>query len=332
MYYRFVSKMNSFVKRLLKIFTWIATPIRYLINRPNLSISLYLGVLTIFVGLMSYQQQILQHSWNTISSHAPGNSGISTALEYLHNRGERLTDINLIPTVYARDEKNSEVHRASVANANLPNVDLSGSWLDDTDFSNSVLNNAILNNVRLNNAILDGANLTEANLEDATLENTRMLGTIAELLKGSMVKLIESTLKDAVFEGAILENSEISNTRVLNSDFSSANLDSAIVSGSYFVMVSFENASFKEAELLDTKFYDVNLSDADFTGAIGLDTVDWHRIWAWNDKHPIGLLPETEVAYYLPSCRDSDTVSSINRPANDCKVPEPSSANPNGDQ
>ena len=310
------------MKQLLKYLKSIIKSIRYLIDKPNLLITLYLGFLTLFVSSISYQEQILQHSWNTISSHAPGNSGIPTALEYLHSRGERLTDIDLIPMVYARDEKKLEIHRANVVNVSLPNVDLSGSWLDHTDFSNSVLNNAILNNVRMNDTILDGADLTGAYFEDATLKNTRMSGTIARMLEATKVNMEGSTLIDAVFEDANLENSKISNTSALNSNFSGANLNFASLFGSNFVRVSFENASFQNAVLLDTKFYNVNLSDADFTNAVGLDLVDWDVIWAWDDKKPIGLVQAIPIEYYSPSCRDSDESSLNIKPAIHCKVVE----------
>ena len=299
-------------------------------NVAYLLLSLYLGfwtlvlaVLTLYVTSKSYHEQILQFSWNTISSHEPGNSGISTALEYLHSHGERLIDIDLIPKVYARDENETESHRANVTNASLSNVDLSGSWLDDTDFSNSVLINAILNDVRMDNTILDGVNLTEAHLEHADITNTRMTGTIAKMLNAREIRLGKSTLLNTEFEGAILNWSKISNTNVLSSNFSDVNLESAVLEGSNFINVSFANASFQNAVLLNTIFHNVNLSAANFTGVIGLEEkkVGWSSIWAWDDKKPIGLPQNISVQYYLASCRELDDFSSIIKPANDdCKA------------
>lgn len=191
-------KMKLFVEQLLNKLNWIVKPVRYFIDRPILFllITLNLGVLTLYVS--------------TISNHAPGNSGISTALEHLHDRVERLTDINLIPTVHADAKTGSEIHRASVVDAKLPFVDLSGSWLDHTDFTNSDLNNAKLNRIRMNYAILDGVDLTKAAMENANLKNTSMSGTIARLLNASKVRLEGLTINDAVFEDANLYKANIS--------------------------------------------------------------------------------------------------------------------------
>ena len=317
------------------------------INRIIEKGSLYLGVLLLFVAVvssvftsLSYRNQVLQHSWNTISSHAPGNSGVSTALEYLHSRGERLTDINLIPIVYAEEAEARGVHRTSLVNSNLPDVDLSGSWLDHTDFSGSTLTNAILNNIRMHDAVLDRADLTAAYLNGATLTNTSMSETIANLLKASYFTLNQSTLNRAQFNGAILENSTIKETNALDSNFSDANLNGADLSDSSFVNVSFYNASFinallletrffgvdlsdanfSKARLLETKFFNVNFSDADFTGAEGLDKVDWSRSWAWADRKPKGLEQQVSLEYFSPRCRDSNYSSSNERPESSCKV------------
>lgn len=298
--------------------------VRQLTQSIVLIFTLIIGFFTLNLSSNSHQeqmaQQVLQHSWNTISSHMPGNSGISTALEYLHSRGEQLTDIDLIPVAYARGEKEPEIHRANVVDAKLPGVDLSGSWLDHTDFSDSVLIEAILDNVRMDDTILDRVDLTDASFKNAILKNTSMSGTIATQIKATNLKLESSTLKLATFEKADLEHSKIIDTRALSSNFSDASLISALLSYSYFVRVSFENADFQEAELLGTKFYDVNLSDAKFNNTIGLDKIDWTNSWAWDDKKPQGLESDVPIEYYSSTCRDPDSSSLITKPPVSCKV------------
>ena len=278
----------------------------------NFWLSLYISALTALIAYLtfdmtkqSYHQQILQHSWSTISNSSYGNTGVKSALEYLHKYGEKLTSVNLIPAAYAEDDvpAGQEVHRTYVWDVDLPKVDLSHAWLDYTDFTNANLTEANLDAVKMYNAILDNAILSNANLSNAKLVGTKMDHVLANDIVGKYLALKSITVREGNFENAVLQNATLDTSTLIYTKFAGASFKDAALIDSRFISSDLSGVDFQKAFLQGMAFYNVNVSGADFTDAKGLLKAKWGDVWAWNDKEPVGL-EGIKVVLYSHDCRD----------------------------
>ena len=308
-------------------------------NNLNLVVSIYLGVLTIFVAILSYELQNTQYSWSTISNRAPGNSGKKSALEYLHEKGEDLRDIDLIPIAHAADvNKVGGIHRSSVVGVQLPGADLSRAWLDHTDFSKANLKKSTLNGMRMNSSILDDADLTGAFQIEADLNRSRLTRTIARNLTATGIRVSASTIRKADFlnsdmshstildsilwdtklQKVIFEKANLANTKFIFVDLRKAKFIGATMSGMSFRNVNANGAKFVNAMMTNVEFSNVNVSNADFSGVKNIDTRQWVNVWAWENELPSGSIAAA-VAVYMQSCKKNyDILYSM--PPTDCLI------------
>ncbi|MCY4314192.1 MAG: pentapeptide repeat-containing protein [Gammaproteobacteria bacterium] len=296
----------------------------WLYKEPIGVFSLVVAVFGIWLAWEQFSEQSVQNSWNTVAGHAPGNSGVTSALELLYSQKEDVRDIDLRPIARAYADSNSKdnPHYANVANAQLKEIDLSNSWFDYTNFSDSNLEGARLNQVEWSNSILNGAKLTGAIINDtilnySSLRNAELIAVDLQRSSLQGATVIESTLDKANMSRTKLQTAKFIKTSLKEVDLSESEMRLTILSSS-----DLTGANFSEADLDNAGFKEVNLSGADFIRAQNLGTATWLNIWAWENTPP--RFPEESsylknmVILYDDECRDLHEGNGL--PKDECRV------------
>lgn len=284
--------------------------VRMIKAEPIGIVSLVIGIATIAFAYMTYSQQGTNNTWTVIASHAPGNSGLKGAMEYLHQKKKSLQDIDLRPISEAYAEV-SGIHHANINFAKLKGIDLSYAWLDRTDFSSADLTDSTLDFVRMTYSKLNNALLANASLNGAILQQTSWRGTKATCLEAHGLDLTYATIGNSKLDASDMKEVVLNNARIIHSSFVGVDFSNGFLPGSTFLDVNLMDAKFSETELSQMKIYGANISGADFSTADGIDTVMWSDVWAWSDKIPTfpeGTKPEYKI--YKNTCRSGSWLKS----------------------
>ena len=284
--------------------------VRMIKAEPIGIVSLAIGIVTIVFASMAYSQQGKHNAWTIIASHAPGNSGIKSAMEYLYEKKENLRDIDLRPISDAYADVPG-IHHANINFAKLKGIDLSYAWLDRTDFSSADLTGSKLDFAQMTFSKLNDVTLTDASLKDAFLQQTSMRGTDATCLKAKGITLTKSTIENSKLDASDLEKVVMDNVRIIHSSFVGVDFSGGFLPGSTLLDVNLTDTKFKGTELAHMKVYGANISGANFFEAKGLDSVVWSGVWAWSDKipkFPEGAKPVVRI--YDKGCREGEWLDS----------------------
>lgn len=210
-------------------------------------------------------------AWQLVTTFVPGNSGKTSALEYLnredgllcfdwlrgklgflhdwesHNTGcifllkrrATLYGINLSPPSDAAQLASGagvflrgiDLRRASLGLANFSRAVLSDADLSEANLTMANLNKALLIKANLQNANLMEASLSEANLRDADLTNANLYG--------------------ANLRGAKLRNAKLNGADLMGADLTDADLRSADLRGARLFVTTLDGAELSGADLRD---------------------------------------------------------------------------------
>jgi uncharacterized protein YjbI with pentapeptide repeats len=142
-------------------------------------------------------------------------------------------------------EKNPEVLRPDLNEANLIRANLSGANLSGASLRETLLNGADLNRALLSGADLNRVHLFEANLSEAHLSEAHL---IAATLSGA-------NLSRANLGGAILDWANLSGATLSEAHLSGATLSEAHLSGANLVMAQLIGTDLRDATLTGSRVY-----------------------------------------------------------------------------
>lgn len=233
----------------------------YIIERPMLTTSLVLAVVTLLVLSLSLKYYIndFDNFWMQILGEAHGMvfdiAIIGLLIFWLNQNGEIRQRIRTY-----KDEiddfrlwESDEAAFRTVGNIKR----LNRHKIFEINLVNCYLTRTNLNYVVLKGSNLNSANLSHASLIESNLESTRLNQTNLENSNLNQANLNGAYASGANFKDAFLIKSQFENAFLIKSNFKNAFLMEANLRGSYLMGADFENAS---------------LYKADFRGAKGLTT------------------------------------------------------------
>ncbi len=168
------------------------------------SLAIIVSAFQLIAGLEERRSQLIDERWQTIGSGLNAGGGKRRALEFLHEKGELLSNVELIDVQLSalnlpekqwpgQSEKRgarlqeavfkgSNLHNAYLGKANLYRSDFSRledsvTNLDSVNFQGADLRQANFQGADLQNACFKGANLQEANFTGAHLGNADFRGS-----------------------------------------------------------------------------------------------------------------------------------------------------------
>jgi uncharacterized protein YjbI with pentapeptide repeats len=157
--------------------------------------------------------------------------------------------------------------------------------LIDLNLSGANFSGPGLQGVIFRNTSVYGGNFTWAQLKGATFDNVHM---------ADWESYGRNEWKDDLAKDPNWQNWE--KYRYI------ANFEHADLSGATFINTSVTGAKFAAANLTKAAFENVNIGRADFTGAVGLDTMSLYNVcYEGADARPAGL-PEPIAAKVKPTC------------------------------
>ena len=292
--------------------------------------SFIFGYISLNISHKSYVDQTVQYSWGRLSSHMPGNSGISPALQFLTKQGEDLKSIDLRPFLDANAD--SEINKTFLGKLELPDGDLSHAWLNNTDlsqanlananlrnvraehsiFANAVLINADLRNFRANDSNFEGAEMAGVTITNGIFKRANFTGVSMPLAVADNIDLTDSTLSNVVFDGSSMESARLVNSfgnllSFVNADLSGAELQSVRFYSTKFQGANLFNVDFSDALIVNSDFSDANLSKANFEQIGKYEINMFKNAWAWDDQQPTFPIGEdilNLIKLYLHECRE----------------------------
>ena len=307
------------------------------IRKPQTVVSLLAAVLagfSLWVSYSIYENQITHYAWGRLSTHIPGNSGISGALNFLHERREDLRFIDLRPfgQAYAADdlkegytEKGEDKNFAYIVKANMDDANLSGAWLNETHFIESTFVKAILTDARADKAVFKDSDFTDATLEDGQFSKAQFVNvnfTDANLVKGHFsesllewvtavnmnaeeIDLSRATGTGTRFDGASMVSARLVDFAGQYGSYKDVNLSKAYLMEGNFSYSTLQKADLSGSYLFGTNFDHTNLSWVDFSNARGIKTATFVGAWVWDDAVPKNLDAKVEekIAKYKQECR-----------------------------
>jgi uncharacterized protein YjbI with pentapeptide repeats len=199
---------------------------------------------------------------------------------------------------------NTQFPKAYFAGANLSGANLTNAYLAHADFRNTTMKNMKLRVTNFSCANLQGADLSRsrgtANFFKAQLSNSVLVSVrfnYIDLSIGITTSFVSADLTDADFSNAKLQGNGLNGSNLTRTNFTGADLQKADLSGSNIVVINgqvlgestnftnanladsnfaesrFAKAIFKDANLSRANFFEVYLGNADFSGAITIDTI-----------------------------------------------------------
>jgi uncharacterized protein YjbI with pentapeptide repeats len=289
-------------RRVSRLASWLET-------HPTVKIMTLSSALLAFVFNLGYEfirirplqeEERQARFWEIVARPAPGNSGKTQALEYLHRQGVPLHGINLscernagewkarktahhqfdvqdcIGGVYL---KHAELPGANLRTANLRGVAMDGAKIKGTDLGAANLRGASLAGADLRSASLVGAtanaaDLTAVNMEATTLDKADLFGSALAGANLKAAKARGTNLGNAGLAGSDVQGADLTGARLGYADLRAANLT---------------NTDLRGADLGKTRLDFANVSGTNFAGAKKLTPEQLETSWAWKDAPPTGL-------------------------------------------
>ncbi|MEO1404044.1 MAG: pentapeptide repeat-containing protein [Cyanobacteria bacterium J06635_1] len=167
------------------------------------------------VSLQEQRTQLIAQKWETVASDLKIGGAKREAIEYLHNRGEILSNLEAIDTQLSglNLPGGARLQEAKFTGANLYQAYLVGAILyrsdfasqgsdltnlDSVNFQKADLRGANFRGANLQNACFDGANLEAADFTDAYLVNTDFRG--AKYLEASQILQAKTSYERGIYD------------------------------------------------------------------------------------------------------------------------------------
>lgn len=231
--------------------------INSIIEKPILTSSIVLGVLTVIVLGLSLKYYLLDFEtfFGQVLAEAHGMlfdiAVIGILIFWLNKNGEvrqrirtyrdEIDDFRLWESEEAafRTVGNiKRLNRHNINEINLVNCHLSRTNLNYVNLKGSNLNSADISNAFLIETNLENTRLNQTNLENSNLNQALLMGAYAS---------------GANFRDAYLIKAQLQNAFLIKTDFSNAFLMEANLTGCYLTGADFENASLYKADLRGAK-------------------------------------------------------------------------------
>jgi uncharacterized protein YjbI with pentapeptide repeats len=169
------------------------------------------------------------------------------------------------------DLSSTNLHTASLVEANL----------DRAKFNHAILTQADLRQASLNFANLSNANLTGANLPQAKLASANLIQANLSHTNLSAADLSEANLNKANLSDAILDGAKLNNTSLGNANLTSAILIGADLRGATLSKANLTKADLSGANLDRVNWSDANLNKADFRKVKNLNITQIRQAQNW---------------------------------------------------
>ena len=219
------------------------------------AIALVLSAIQFSIYLSERSRAREVQAWQLVATPGPGNSGKTTALEYLNKSGAPLVGIDLSRPVSERgDACLTRQHQGVfLRDVDLQDANLVGSNLTAADLRAADFRSAMLTEANLSYASLFLADLRRAHLHKAKLAGANL----------QWAKLDDAIMLDATLTGACLSNARLVNALLARAAMSNANLSRADLS-----RADMHGADLSGSILVNSNLRSADLTGADLTGAV----------------------------------------------------------------
>lgn len=244
-------------RKLDRLIHWFMDGFHYVVERPLLTATVVLGLVTlIVVGLSlpyyisdpaAFGAQILAEAHGMIFDIAV----IGILLYWLNERGEirqrirvyqdEIDDFRLLESAEASFRTVGNIKR------------LNRHQITQINLVNSVLPKTNLNYVNLKGSNMNSANLSNSSLIESNLESARLNQANFENSNLNSVNLRSAYASGANFKDAFLIKAQFQHALLIKANFSNAYLMEADLQNCYLMGADFENASLYKADLRGAK-------------------------------------------------------------------------------
>lgn len=245
------------MSRLGKIKEWTTNKFNEVIEKPMLTTSIVLCLVTILVLSLSlpYYLDDFEAFWAQVLAEAHGMifdiAVIGLLIFWLNQNGETRQRIRTY-----KDEiddfrlwESEEAAFRTVGNLKR----LNRHKIYEINLVNCYLARTNLNYVNLKSSNLNSANISNSSLIETNLENTRLNQTNLENSNLNQANLKGAYASGANFKDAFLIKSQFENAFLIKTNFKNAFLMEANLQNSYLMGADFENASLYKADLRGAK-------------------------------------------------------------------------------